>query len=55
MATKILTLAEVLRLYGRANIKICPNGAVYRRNKESNNWVLLCVSDEPASLIGGAA
>lgn len=55
MAKKILTLAEMYRLYGRANIKVCTNGAVYRRNKESNSWDYQFTSDEAKALLGGAA
>lgn len=44
MATKIVTLAELYRLHGRTNVKVCTNGAVYgavyRRAKESNSWVI---------------
>ena len=48
------TLAELYRLHGRANIKACSNGAVYRRDKASGNWVFLFVSEEQIALTGGA-
>lgn len=58
MATKIVTLAELYRLHGRTNVKVCTNGAVYgavyRRAKESNSWVFVCISEEVIALIGGA-
>ena len=54
MDTKIVTLAELYRMYGRTNVKTCPNGAVYRRANPQAKWVLVCISEEVIALIGGA-
>lgn len=54
MATKIVTLAALYRLHGKTNVTVCPNGAVYRRAKESTSWVFVGFSDEAVALIGGA-
>lgn len=38
-------IQALYRLYGSANVKVCTNGTIYRRSKESQNWIL----------VGGAA